>query len=613
MTKSTELLSASSNQEKTQVTASKPSYMMPSFSGETEAIYFSHIKVGIDALSKPRYVVNEGGIFLVYKADDSCFVIKDNKVVFRDKENSREFEIPFTYGVDKNKQSWLYLELVNFPVLAAHRLVEKTHSIDNAIKQLQRYKLIDPESVKRINEYLNEPIDDVSTGRKKKKSSKTWDLDWRNPRFRNLSAFVGIASIAIGLLSGHIVNRDSAPSKVRQNENIPTLVTSQNPVVPQSISNTFESAREIEQRRLEQYITPVERAMLWNADVIASPYDEFGVTNPIPHDQFLGQDAYDIAAERGATIHSPINGYISDMWLDKNRTPWIKISNTRWDATMAHGNFSVKLGDIVTIGQPIGTESNQGYTTSMKTGVLEICEGDATPNCGNHTHINVFDKNLQKNINPLEIFADNPPPDYERLKIAKYQILMEYFPDEVTYWLDKIFQWSDQYGIDPAMLAIIMQIESCGFPEAVSRAQAQGLFQVMPFHFFDVGLRGPWNFSQQQINTMQDPNNNAAKGIAYFMRGYGHDYAKGNIVKAFAGYNGGHSVINKSEQSWTPETKKYADWVRRMWYELNRMAQGQALPNQTASEHWKSVGANTCAAAARWQQDQRNASASHSN
>src|SRR5579859_6360507 len=76
------------------------------------------------------------------------------------------------------------------------------------------------------------------------------------------------------------------------------------------------------------------------------------------------------------------------------------------------------------------------------------------------------------------------------------------FTPSVQYWGTKLVAWGKQYGVDPNLLATVMQIESCGDPQAGSYAGAQGLFQVMPFHF---------NSGQNP----QDPDTNAQAAIAY--------------------------------------------------------------------------------------------------
>lgn len=119
------------------------------------------------------------------------------------------------------------------------------------------------------------------------------------------------------------------------------------------------------------------------------------------------------------------------------------------------------------------------------------------------------------------------------------------FTPEVRYWESQIVAWAEATGLDPDLVATVMQIESCGDPEAVSSAGARGLFQVMPFHF------GP-------DETMHDPQTNALRGLAYLARAL--QVAQGDVRLALAGYNGGHSVIGLASAQWPAETQRYARW-----------------------------------------------------
>ena len=40
------------------------------------------------------------------------------------------------------------------------------------------------------------------------------------------------------------------------------------------------------------------------------------------------------------------------------------------------------------------------------------------------------------------------------------------FTPEIQYWKDWIYKWSSQFGVDPNLIATVMQIESCGDPNA---------------------------------------------------------------------------------------------------------------------------------------------------
>lgn len=119
------------------------------------------------------------------------------------------------------------------------------------------------------------------------------------------------------------------------------------------------------------------------------------------------------------------------------------------------------------------------------------------------------------------------------------------FTREIQHWAPAIVAWSNEFGLDPNMAATIMQIESCGDPNAVSIAGAQGLFQVMPFHFVEG-------------ENMQDPNTNARKGLNYFSERLAQ--TQGDVGKAFAGYNGGHVAAGTTWDNWAAETQRYYTW-----------------------------------------------------
>ena len=124
------------------------------------------------------------------------------------------------------------------------------------------------------------------------------------------------------------------------------------------------------------------------------------------------------------------------------------------------------------------------------------------------------------------------------------------FTREVQHWAPKIGEWSQQYNLDPDIIATIMQIESCGDPGAASYAGAQGLFQVMPFHF-DPG--------EDQL----DPDTNARRGMAFYNRQL--EYTDWDIYLSFAGYNGGYAASGSSYSYWANETQRYHTWAKGIY------------------------------------------------
>jgi soluble lytic murein transglycosylase-like protein len=154
-------------------------------------------------------------------------------------------------------------------------------------------------------------------------------------------------------------------------------------------------------------------------------------------------------------------------------------------------------------------------------------------------------------------------------------IIAPVFQPEVQYWSNAILGWANAEGLDPNLVATVMQIESCGDPRALSGAGAMGLFQVMPFHF--AADDDPYN-----------PDTNAARGLAYLGRSL--ETANGDERLALAGYNGGIGVIGRSEFNWAAETQRYAYWGSGIYTE----ASSGAAESQRLQEWMAAGGASLC-------------------
>ncbi len=154
------------------------------------------------------------------------------------------------------------------------------------------------------------------------------------------------------------------------------------------------------------------------------------------------------------------------------------------------------------------------------------------------------------------------------------------FTPQVQFWSTKIVAWSQQYDIDPNILATVMQVESCGDPTVGSSAGAQGLFQVMPSHF--VAGEDP-----------HDPDTNARRAIAYLKGAL--ERADGHIGLALAGYNGGWGVIDQGWAAWYQETRDYYLWVSQIYLDSTA---GKSSAESAALQNWlQAGGAALCAQA----------------
>ena len=148
--------------------------------------------------------------------------------------------------------------------------------------------------------------------------------------------------------------------------------------------------------------------------------------------------------------------------------------------------------------------------------------------------------------------------------------LSSVFSPEIQHWAPKILEWARAYNLDPDAVATIMQIESCGNTEAESWAGAQGLFQVMPFHF-------------EPGENMRDPDTNAHRGMLYFSERLVQ--TNGDVGLAFAGYNGGHGASGSSWDYWATETQQYYKWSTGIYND----AKSGANVSATLTE-WLTIG-----------------------
>ena len=144
---------------------------------------------------------------------------------------------------------------------------------------------------------------------------------------------------------------------------------------------------------------------------------------------------------------------------------------------------------------------------------------------------------------PLQ--GDLPAPDWD-LSVATL------FTPEVQYWKEHIAVWSVTYRVKPNLIATIMQIESCGNPDAGSETSKQGLFQMVPLYF--AAGENPF-----------DPDTSARRALEHFNELLA--IVNGDLGLAFATYNGGTSILTLSPAEWPEETQRYQFWAGGIYEE----------------------------------------------
>ncbi len=169
-------------------------------------------------------------------------------------------------------------------------------------------------------------------------------------------------------------------------------------------------------------------------------------------------------------------------------------------------------------------------------------------------------------------------PSGAHLETGGSRHIAGFFAPSVRYWEADIVDWASEWGLDPNLVATVMQIESCGHPEVVSSAGAMGLFQVMPFHF----KPGEASF---------EPSTNAYRGLAYLSRSL--EAHRNDVFLALAGYNAGITGSRRPQSSWPAETVRYTYWGVGIY--------ADAVENRSSSnrldEWYASGGASLCSRA----------------
>lgn len=116
---------------------------------------------------------------------------------------------------------------------------------------------------------------------------------------------------------------------------------------------------------------------------------------------------------------------------------------------------------------------------------------------------------------------------------------------------DTIRAAEQQNGIPPGLLDTLIHKESSGHPEAVSKAGALGLTQVLPTTLADMG------YDEQQV--ANDPNLQIQAGAQYL--GQMLKATNGNVGRALTAYHSGLGNLQKyesGEKQMGPETAAYA-------------------------------------------------------
>lgn len=216
------------------------------------------------------------------------------------------------------------------------------------------------------------------------------DETWQRPAVR-IDA-LAVALLILMIFLAYQLLADSRRERINNTE-IGEVLQETGEIAIESV-DTSQSRENVEEKTENLAPAPITI----DPSSIIYPYEEYWLTQGL-HGISYGHLAIDLAAGKGSIIKSPIHGTITANYVDQYGNTTLVIENERYTVTMLHGDYSTAVGQSVTLGDPVGSESNHGYTTDM---YGNSCRGR---DCGYHTHLNVFDKSIGQNVNPLDILT----------------------------------------------------------------------------------------------------------------------------------------------------------------------------------------------------------------
>ncbi|WP_225442509.1 lytic transglycosylase domain-containing protein [Paenibacillus lycopersici] len=109
-----------------------------------------------------------------------------------------------------------------------------------------------------------------------------------------------------------------------------------------------------------------------------------------------------------------------------------------------------------------------------------------------------------------------------------------------VHYRDAIVASADNYELDAHLIAAIIRVESNYKPEAVSRAGAVGIMQLMPTTALDVIKKG--GFKDITVESVSEQPEAAIQVGSWYLNRL-NDQFEGNMYKVIAAYNAGPSNV----------------------------------------------------------------------
>lgn len=122
------------------------------------------------------------------------------------------------------------------------------------------------------------------------------------------------------------------------------------------------------------------------------------------------------------------------------------------------------------------------------------------------------------------------------------------FPQAVRQWCGFIQQYAESSGVEPALVAAVIWLESGGSADAYSKSGAVGLMQVMPRDGLAASFQcanGPCFASRPSMQELYDPEFNISYGVRMLAGLFQRNGSWREALKAYGPINYGYTYADR--------------------------------------------------------------------
>lgn len=205
----------------------------------------------------------------------------------------------------------------------------------------------------------------------------------------------------------------------------------------------------------------------------------------------------------------------------------------------------------------VGAVSAQAELVILRGGEVIHAKAHRLENAGSKMELDLRSGGmLTLSIGRVERIVDDEVPDVS--STPSFSVRTHFSPGQPvpsTPYGSLIFRLARDHGLNPALVAAIVRVESDFDPSALSNKGARGLLQLMPATAARFGV------AEGQL---YDPRHNLEAGVTYLA-----SLVKrfdGDLPKALAAYNAGEAMVKR--YGGVPPFRETRDYIRRVYASL---------------------------------------------